>query len=1100
MPEADAETGARPERLTRPPGADGCLELPPSHGQRRLWLVCRRDPANPVYHYAMFLRVEGPLDTGALRTALGVLTARHESLRTTLHSLDGELVQRVHPAVPAELPVHTAADWESAHAAAVREARRPMDLARGPLLRTWLMRVAPDLHLFSCVVHHAVFDGWSEEVFWRELAASYNAAANGTAAGLPELPVQHGDVAAWQNTALEGAEGQRLVDYWGHALDGARPLALPTDRPRPPAPEFRGATHRFPVPPEVARRLREFCREEHLTLYTVLLAATSALLGRWSDQDEVAVTVTTANRPLPEAEHTIGYFAGGQVLRTRLTADQTFRDLCWHVLETFLDGMEHEGLPLDVLTARTRPGWERAGNAFSRVAVALDPVLRLSDEFAGLRVRQVSSYLGVAKWDLGAVFQSDGEDMLGHLTYDTALFDAETAESMAEALLRLLDEAVRDPDRPLRAIGLGSAGEHPHGSGPAGSGPADDAGPGRHSVPHHVAAQAARTPRAPAVHAPDGSLSYGELDRRTDSLAALLGDRGVGPRTVVGLGVPPSADFVVALLAVLKAGGTVALLDMSWLAGTLERALSSCGARLLLTVTGAAPPVPDGVGVLRLDQDVPGTDLADRPAPAAGPGIAGAAGAVGEPAADAHACVLPPTGDRPGPVAFTHEALCGPAGETGPRDLGPGTVHLHLAPPASAHAVTELLGPLFHGGAVALPRAGDGIRAALEAYAATSALFTGATLRAATDQAPEALTALREVLVEAEELSSATVGRALALLDGRPLRIVHGAGAGWAGVATAALVSAVDVPSGSGVPVGSAVDPRTRTHVLDRELRPVPAGAPGELYLGGAGMAQGYAGQGAATAGRFVPDPFSGRPGARLYRTGELVRSRRDGGIEYLGRLADRHESGGVRVETGPVRDAVAAHPAVADVAVLARDDLPDGTGRRGLVAYVTPAPGARLDTAALREHAGGLLHTSLIPDAFVSLPALPLTAEGTVDRRALPAPMASAVAADPGPSGGAHRTPSPEVPPGADPPRTHTERVVAEEWGALTGQPPPHREAKFLESGGDSVLLVLFAERLRERFPGRAPAVVELFEFSTVPQIAGLVDGRAGNHAEEAG
>lgn len=1099
MPDADTGAGegaygagppAGPVRTGRRPGPDGCHELPASHGQRRLWLVCRRDPANPVYHYAMFLRMEGPLRADALRTALGVLAARHESLRTTLHGRDGDLVQRVHPARPADLPVETAADWESAHAAAVRRARLPMDLARGPLLRTWLVRVAPDRHLFACVVHHAVFDGWSEEVFLRELAAAYNAAAGGAPAELPELPVQHGDVAAWQRAALDGAEGERLLRHWRRALHDARPLALPTDRPRPPVPAFRGATHRFAVPPETVRRMGEFCREEHVTPYIVLLAATSALLGRWSEQDDVAVTVTTANRPLPEAEHVIGYFAGGQVLRARLTPDLTFRELSGQVLEEFLDGMEHEGLPLDLLAARARPSWERVGGAFSRVAVALDPVPEPAAEFAGLRVRQTGAYLGAAKWDLGAVFQSAGDELYGHLTYDTALFDAATVASMARALLRLLGTATREPDRPVHAIDLADPGA---GRAPA---PAADRGHARRGVHHHVAARAAEQPGAPAVYAPDGSLSYADLDRRADEFAARLRDRGVTARTSVGLAVPPSTDSVAALLGVLKAGAAAVPLDPSWPAGTLARVLTECGAGLVLTAPGDVPPLPEGVDVLPLNGagGGPGTARAVRGEP--GSGAAPHTGGGGL-EAGAPAWVLPAAGDRPGPTAFTHAALLRSTGHPGARDLGPGTVHLCVVPPASAHAATELLGPLLHGGAVAVHRPADGLRAALGAYPVTSALFTAPALRAAADEAPEALAALGDVLVDAEELTPTLVGRVLRLRAGRPLRTVYPAGAARPG--TAALATLRETPPGSGIPVGSPADPAVRAYVLDPRLRPVPAGAPGELYLGGPGPADGFWGRAADTAARFVPDPFGGPPGARMYRTGHLVRSGPGGGLEYLGRTADRVEAGGLRVETGPVRDALASHPAVADV-VVARGELPGGGGRTGLVAYVTPARGAPPEAAALRAHAAGLLPAHLVPYAFVPLTALPPAADGTVDRDALPPPGPMAGAAAPTAAPGNHAPAPAAAAHGAHPARTPTERAVAEEWGALLGQPPSTREAKFLEAGGDSVLLVLFAERLRARFAAGAPAVVDLFEYGTVAEIAALVDGRSAHGAEEAG
>ncbi|MEV0222613.1 condensation domain-containing protein [Streptomyces sp. NPDC050704] len=1074
-------------RVARQHGAHGD-DVPASHGQRLLWLVGRLAPDSPVYHYTMFLRMEGPLRTDVLRTAVETLVARHESLRTTLHNRDGRLVQHVHHDVTVHLPVHSAPDWDAAHDTAVRASRRPMDLATGPLLRTELVRIDATRHLFACVVHHAVFDGWSEEVWWRELAAVYDAVLSDSPPDLPALPVQHGDVAAWQNARLAGPEGELLLDYWRTELAGARPLALPTDRRRPPVPAFRGATHAFTVPRSTVARLQEFCREEHITLYIALLAATAEVLRRWTDQDDVPVTVTTADRPLPEAEHVIGYLAGGLVLRTRLAADRTFRELTGEILETFLDGMEHQGMPPDVLAARTRPRWERAGNPFGRVAVTLDPVLPPMTGFAGLRVRQTGSFLGVAKWDLGAVFRSGEGELLGHLTYDSALFDSGTIVRMADALVRLLDEVAKAPDRRVRDIDLLNDEER---RGVFGE-PYDPTVPS-HELVRLFEEQVTGTPNAPAVHAGRETVTYRDLARRVAALAARLRAHGVRTGTAVALCLPRSVTAVVAVLAVLRAGGACVPLDPSWPAERRERATHQCGADILLTLDAPEPPPPATA--------FPLTPGAAAPSPAGevselcleriGDSATASAWATPGGGGGGLACVLPgDTADGSGPVALTHTSFARLADSTCYGDLGPGTVHLQLAPPASGHALATLLSPLLNGGAVAVPPGAAEtmsvtaeVRAALAACPVTTALFTAAQLRLVADDDPASLSAFRETVVDARELTPAVVARALVHRRGRPLRIVHGPVAGCAGAALSALVHDIDVAR-CGVPVGRPVA-GSRAYVLDRDLRPVPTGVPGELWLGGEGLGHGGPDPDSPIADRCVPDPFSPRPGAVMYRTGDLARLLPDGGVEYLGRTADRVEIAGMRTETAVLRAAITSHPGIADAYVAARDDLPDGAG---LVAYVVPAAGTAPDAAALRELAATTLPRYLVPDVVVPLPALP-SADGRVDRSAL----ASAAAAD----GPAAETTGAPVPDGLS---TATERAVADEWRAVIGLSPPDREAKFLEAGGDSVLLVLFAERLRERFAGRAPAVVELFEYATVAQIAALVDSRAVSDPGEAG
>ncbi len=925
----------------RIPRREGDGPSPLSFAQQRLWFIHQLDPASSAYNMPFALRLRGALDVPALRGSLAELVRRHEAVRTVVVEQAGTAMQAVLPAAPVPLPVLdlSGLPHESRRAEAARrvaeEGRRPFDLARGPLLRVLLVRTAAEEWALCLTMHHVASDGWSMGVLVREVAALYAALSRGEASPLPELELQYADFAAWQRRWLAGPRMEEQLRYWRQQLDGAPPLLeLPTDHPRR---GDLGATETgspFELAPELTRGLRELGRREGATLFMTLLAAWQALLGRYAGQDDVVVGTAIANRTRAELEGLIGFFVNSLVLRADLSGDPGFRELLGRVRETTLGAFAHQDLPFERLVEELAPERSLVHNPLFQVMFALQNMELGTPTLGELETEPLEGADAGAKFDLRVTLSEVGEGIQGRILYRADLFEGSTIARMAEHFRVLLEAAVADPDRRLRALPLAPAAELEllvarwSGAGAA-------ALPER-CVHELFAAQAAATPGAVALVHGDRTLTYAALDRRANRLAHLLVRRGVGPDARVGICAERSPEMVVALLAILKAGGAYVPLDPAYPAGRLAYMLADAAVPVLLTQRRLLDQLPaHGAEVVLLDSlFAGGEDGVEDDGDALPPAAAVTPGHL------AYVIYTSGSTGRPKGTEVPHRAIPGFFRGVSYVRFDADQVLLQHSSPSWDVLTLELWPALLTGGTCVLypgrtpelALLGEQVRA----HGVTTLWLTSAYFNLVVDTCPEILAGVRQVMVGGEAVSVPHVRRALRLHPG--LRLVNGYGPSECTVFATCFPVPADFDAAA-VPIGRPIGDR-RVYLLDRDSGPVPVGVPGELCVGGPAVARGYRGRPALTAERFVPDPFSGEPGSRMYRSGDRVRWRADGELEFLGRMDQQVKVRGFRIEPGEVEAVLAEHPGVRDAVVLVREAASGEPGDRRLVAYVVPGAG----------------------------------------------------------------------------------------------------------------------------------------------------------------
>ncbi|TVT53852.1 amino acid adenylation domain-containing protein [Amycolatopsis rhizosphaerae] len=1035
---------------------DDVYLLPVSHAQRRMWFLDQLDPGGRAYVLAMVVRLRGPLSEPALRRAVNAVVARHETLRTTFADAegDGEPWQVVAPELELEVPtvdVSTAGDPVARAAELAEEAAaEPFDLARGPLLRVRLFRLAAEDHVLVTGMHHIVTDGWSLGVFARELGLHYQAALRGEVARLPELPVQYADYAVWQREQEGSGQLEQELGHWRRQLEGAPPVAdLPIDRPRATATGSRGAKVPFHWPPGLRDRLLAFGGERGATLFMVLLAGFTATLARYGGGDDIVVGTPVAGRSRPELEGLIGLFVNTLALRTRLHGDPDFESVLSRVRETCLDAYSHQELPFERLVEALEPERSLARNPVVQTFFVLQNTPGSGTEWPGLEMVPLARETGdtPAKFDLSVIAADGPGGIDGVWEYDSDLFERETVERMAGHLRRLLEAALDEPARPVGDLPLLSAAERRLVLEEWNSTPAPaSVGAGVHRL---FTEQVARTPGATALVEAGERLTYRELDAKANRLAHRLRAGGVGPEDRVALLQRRSADFVVSLMAVLKAGAAYVPLDARAPDSRLRAIVAMTGAKALLTDTASAGRIAHE-----------GRIVVDAPSATAGFPDTDPAVAVHP---DQLAYVMYTSGSTgiPKGVAVTHRDVAQLALDSCWHGGNHRRVLLH-SPGAFDASTYELWVPLLAGGELVVAPDGDpdvdGLARLIAGNGITGLWLTAGLFRVLADEHPGCFAAVREVWAGGDVVPPEAVARVLAECPG--LVVVDGYGpTETTTFATRHRMRADGVPVGT-VPIGRPLD-GLRAYVLDERLRPVPPGVRGELYLAGAGLARGYLDRPALTAERFVADPF-GPPGERAYRTGDLVRWTVRGELEFLGRADDQVKVRGFRVEPGEVEAVLRARDDVREIVVVAAED-------GGLTAYVVPASAEPGLAVTLRAHCAAELPDYLIPARFVTLEALPLTPNGKVDRRALPEPGA-------GESGA-------EVEYVA--PRNAVESVIAGVWEDVLGVPKVGAHDSFFALGGHSLLAARLATRLRTTF-GVDLALGAVF---AAPTVAGLAE-----------
>ncbi|GAA0280040.1 hypothetical protein GCM10010302_17240 [Streptomyces polychromogenes] len=916
-------------------------DVPLSYAQRRLWFLEQLEGVGDSYHIPLPLRLTGGLDTAALEAALADLTARHESLRTVFPEVDGVPRQVVlapeagRPALPV-VPV----DEESLADAMASAVSRPFRLDSEPPLRATLFELAPQEHVLLLVLHHIAGDGWSMKPLARDLAQAYRARAEGAAAAWAPLPVQYADYTLWQTELLgDEQDGDSLAalqsEHWVRALaDLPEELALPTDRPRPAVASHRGATVPLAFGADLHRDLLALARESQASVFMVVQAALATLLSKLGAGSDIPLGTPVAGRTDDALDDLVGFFVNTLVLRTDTSGDPTFRELVHRVRETDLAAYAHQDLPFERLVELVNPERSLARHPLFQVALAVDSTPEARMELPGLRVDPVPAGAASAKFDLSVLLSEEHDaqggpaGISGVLEFSLDLFDPASAELLAARLRRVLDAAVDGPDRPLSTIGILTDGERARVL-------ADCAGAERELPARTLAElleeQAARTPDATAVVFGETSLTYRELDARAGRLAALLGSLGVGPDSVVAVSLPRSAELVVALCAVLRAGGAYLPLDADYPAERIAYMLADARPAAVLTtreLAAALPAAVAGVPVVEVDADRTRELLAALP-----DGYAPAVAA--SPRDAAYLIYTSGSTGRPKGVLVPHAAIVNRLlwmqdeyGLTG-RDRV-----LQKTPSSFDVSVWEFFWPLISGATLVVARPGGHRDPAYLAELVrdagiTTVHFVPSMLDVFLREPGAALcTGLRRVVCSGEALPLATEELFRATL-GASLHNLYGPTEAAVDVTS---WTCVDDGSKRPAPIGRPVW-NTGAFVLDAALRPVPPGVPGELYLTGVQLARGYLGRPDLTAERFVANPF-GAPGSRMYRTGDVARLRADGAVEYLGRADGQVKLRGFRIETGEIEARLGEHPAVDRATVLVREDRP-GDGR--LTGYVVP-------------------------------------------------------------------------------------------------------------------------------------------------------------------
>ncbi|TDC71920.1 amino acid adenylation domain-containing protein [Actinomadura sp. GC306] len=1042
---ADAAGDVRPPlvRAERPE------VVPLSYAQQRLWFLNRLEGTasgggGATFNMPIALRLDGALDLGALREALGDVVARHESLRTIFPDGSGTPRQLVLDPAAARPRLDVAETGEAALPAALAAAAgQGFDLSVEPPLRARLFALGGDTHVLMLVLHHIAADGWSMAPLARDVITAYAARAAGEAPGWAPLPVQYADYTLWQRE-LFGSEDDpgslisRQIAYWTDALAGLpEELRLPADRPRPPEATYRGATHAFELDADVHAGLLTLARESGASLFMVVQAAYAALLTRLGAGTDVPIGSPIAGRTDEALDDLVGMFVNMLVLRTDTSGDPSFRELVDRVKEADLAAYGHQDLPFERLVEVLNPARSMARHPLFQVVLSFqnNPEARL--ELDGLTGGAEPLGSGIAKYDLSLYLaERHGEDgapagIEAGLEYALDLFDPDTARSVADRFERLVGELVADPDAPIGAAEILDRSERRTilRKWAGGKGGTTE----RTTIPALFEAQAAARPDAPAVTFEGVTWTYGEVNAKANRLAHRLIEQGVGPEQFVALSLPRSADLVVAILAVLKAGAAYVPMDPDYPAD-----------RIAYMVEDARPVLTLGPG----DLEAPGNPDTD-------PGV------VIHPENPAYVIYTSGSTGRPKGVVVPHQNVVRLLRSTEQWfDFGPDDAWTLFHSYAFDFSVWELWGPLLYGGRlVVVPyetsRSPQDFLNLLVDERVTVLNQTPSAfyqLMAADKDAPGSDLALRYIVFGGEALD---LGRledwySRHAEDAPTLVNMYGITETTVHVSYLALdrVTAATAP---GSLIGAGI-PDLKLYVLDDRLQPVPPGVVGELYVAGAGLARGYLNRPGLSAERFVADPH-GASGTRMYRTGDLGRWRRDGTLEYLGRADQQVQLRGFRIEPGEIQAVLTRHEAVRDAAVIVRD------GR--LVAYVA---GTGTDSAELRRFAARDLPDHMVPAAVVELPALPLTSNGKLDRAALPAPDFAAKVS-------------------SRAPRTPEEETLSRLFAEVLGLERVGIDDGFFDLGGDSIIAIQLVSRARRS--GLVITPREVFQHQTVEELA---------------
>ncbi len=1034
--------------------------LPLSFSQERLWFVDQLEPENLSYNISYLLRLEGELDVAALQSSLQEIVRRHEVLRTSFPMVGSQPVQVIAPHLV--IPFHhidlTAVRREDALSEAQRlateDTQARFDLRGGPLLRASLLKVAAREYLLLFTAHHIVTDHWSFGVLMRELSAIYEAQLTGKSSPLPELPIQYADYSLWQQEYFAQREFQEQLAFWKDQLQGAPPLLeLPTDRPRPAVQSSSGAAAFSLLPKQLSEDLVRLSRREGATLFMTLLAALKVLLARYSRQEDIVVGTFISNRNRAELESMIGFFVNTLVLRTDLSGDPDFLELLRRVREVSLSAYAHQDIPLQRLVQELRPERTLRHDPLVQVLFVMQNAPAAALHLRDVTVRPMTSETKTAKGDLFLAVTETSEGLRWRFEYKTDLFDAATIERMMSHLHFLLESIVRNPSQRISELAMLRSSETQQLVGDWNQTHADY--PGESCLQERFEEQAALHPEAVAAVFEDQHLTYRELNRRASQLARYLQCQGVQANSLVGICLHRSLDMLVAMIAVLKAGAAYVPIDPAYPPERIKIILEDCGGPVLITnqhLAGSFASLP--IKIVCLDRDRHAIQKLD--AQALAPVLGG----------EHLAYVIHTSGStgRPKGVMIPHRAVVNFMQAMGRQPgLTESDALLAVTTLSFDIAELELWLPLCVGARVIIASRedttdGHRLMKLLHSSAATVMQATPATWR---------------MLIDAGWRGD---GRLKLLCGGEALtpklaeELLSRCGELWnmyGPTETTIWSSVCRVGPGTRISLGRPIA-NTQFYVLDPQGNLSPAGVPGELYIGGDGVAAGYLNRPELTAERFVPDRFSPRPAATLYRTGDLVRYLKDGGVEYRGRLDNQVKLRGHRIELGEIESTLSRSPYVAECVVLMREDAP---GESYLAAYFVPSAGQKVDALQLRADLRERLPEYMIPTRWMDLPQLPRLPNGKIDRKNLPIPDKKERH-----SATAHA------------PFTATQIRLAQIWEDVLNVSSIRVEDDFFNLGGHSLTATQVVSRVRQVFQVELP-LGSLFEAPTISALAEVIE-----------
>jgi amino acid adenylation domain-containing protein len=1042
------------------PASEEVFVLPASFAQQRLWFLDQVEPGRSLYNVPSAVRIEGELDVAALEQSVNEIVRRHEILRTTFRTVDDQPMQVISPVWELRIPLLdlrmlAADERESEMQRWLKEdATTPFDLAKGPLLRVTLLRLDQCEHVLMINLHHIITDAWSHEIFMRELTALYEAFHGGKPSPLPELPIQYADYAHWQRESLAGATLERELVYWKDKLAGSAPLELPTLRSRAMVKSQRSAVLQFDLPQPLVASLKTLGSGEGASLFMTLLAAFQTLLFRYTDQEDVSVGAPIASRNRPEVESLIGFFLNTLVLRSDLSGNPTFRQLLRRVREVVLGAFSHQDLPFDLLVEALQPVRALGQTPLFQAAFVLQSAEEKTWSASELKFRPVTIAHEEAKFDLTFNLTECGGKISGWIVYNADLFDEPMMRRMAGHFQTLLKSLAANPNRSIAELPMLPEAEQRQlvvdwnqTTRPF---------PEQKSVAKIFEEQARQRPNDVAVESSTERLTYAHLNARANRLARRLRALGVARGVCAGVCMERSIELIVAFLAVLKAGGAYVPLDPSYPAERLASMLEDTQAPLLLTRQQFIKSLPPTAArVLDYDSlDVENEDASDLDGKSDGSDLA-------------YVMFTSGSTGRPKGAEVLHRGIARLVINSDYVQFTPDDVVAHVSNTAFDAATFEIWGALLNGARlVVLPKetllSPRVFTQTLREKAMSVLFLTTPLFNSIAHETPQGFSPLRYLVVGGDALDPGAV-RAV-LESGRPPEnFVNGYGPTETTTFAICYHVRQAVGNAPSIPLGRPIA-NTQAYILDRLTNPTPIGVAGEIYLGGPGLARGYARQPELTAERFVRHPFSSDPTARLYKTGDRARWLPDGNIEFLGRLDGQVKVRGFRVELGEIETAMLSHPAVRECAAIVRQD-----SEKRIVGYVTLQKGV----PAAEEDLLAFLKTKLpefaVPSALVFLEKLPLTPNGKLDRVALPAPNEK------------HRAESAGE---LVEPRDMTELQLVKIWEQALNRHPIGIRDNFFALGGHSLLAVRVFAQI-ERQLGRNLPLATLFQTPTIEQLA---------------